>query len=81
MSERTPQQYLWEANEIAKAHGLYTVEVQDKVGERLITAYLLYRKNPSGGRGIKIGKRRDARDLLHLVKEAAGLNQPGKGAA
>lgn len=79
MSERTPQQVLWEARELCKAHGLYLVEVQDKVGEQYLTAYLLYRKNPAGGRGIKIGKRRDPADALRLVKTSAGIKDQAVG--
>ena len=72
---RTPQQYLWEVRELCQAHGLSFIEVQDKMGEHYITAYILYRKGLNGGPGIRVGKRRDAADLLRLVKATAGIRE------
>lgn len=64
---------MWEAREIAKAHHLFIVEVHDKDGDRYITAYVIYREDANGGRGIRIGKRRDPSALLHLVRTCAGV--------
>lgn len=73
MTARTPQQILFEARELAGRHGLYVIEVQDNHGERYVTAYVLFRRNPAGGRGQRIGKRRDPADVLRLIKTTAGI--------
>lgn len=65
---------MWEAREIAKAHHLFIVEVHDKEGDLYVTAYVVYREDQNGGRGIRIGKRRDPSTLLHLVKTSAGIS-------
>lgn len=64
---------MWEARNIAAAHHLFIVEVHDKEVDRYVTAYVVYREDANGGRGIRIGKRRDPSALLHLVRASAGI--------
>lgn len=71
--KRHPHQIVWEARQIAEAHHLFIVEVRDKVGDEYYTAYVVYRRNPEGGRGTRIGKRRNPSALLHLVRTCAGV--------
>jgi hypothetical protein len=55
---------------IAKNHGMYIVPVT----EGQATAYVLYREHPvKGQRGIRLGRRKNADDLLRLVKTCAGV--------
>ncbi len=68
-----PHQLLWEARELAKAHHLYIVEVHDKTGDKLITAYVVYRQAVNGTPKQRLGKRRDPADLLRFVKDCAGV--------
>lgn len=68
-----PHQLLWEARQLAKLHHLYIVEVQDKLGEQSLTAYVVYREAIAGVPKQRLGKRFHPRDLLGLVKHAAGV--------
>lgn len=69
----TPQQLLWQAREIARAHGLHIIEVQDKVGEHYFTEYVLYRNGVNGGPRTRLLKRRDPHDLLRELRWHAGV--------
>lgn len=60
------------AHHIAKQHNLYVVPVTD--------GFVVYRKNPTPkGRGIRLGRRKDAGALLAFVKrltQGAGVDAP-----
>jgi hypothetical protein len=68
-----PHQLLWQARQIAEAHGLFIVEVQDQIGQVLVTAYVVYRRAPNGARAQRLGKSRKPAGVLRLVRKAAGV--------
>jgi len=54
------------AHMLAKAHGLFIVEVTEKKGP----AYVVYRRSPvRGERSIRLGRRADPGALLHFVRK------------
>jgi len=75
-----PHQLLWEARQLAEAHHLFIVEVHDTIHQQQVTAYVLYRRGINGGRGVRLGKRRDPAALLRLVKTSAGIAKDKAGA-
>lgn len=68
-----PHQLLWEARQLAEAHHMYIVEVQDSIHHQLVTAYVLYRQAVGGVRKQRICKHREPADMLRAVKRAAGV--------
>jgi hypothetical protein len=69
--------YLWEAFDLAKKHQARIVTVAEKIDRRqpyrdgnLERAYVVYY------RGQRHGRRKDPRELLHLLQKVLGLNEP-----
>lgn len=73
MSAALPHQLLWEARQLAEAHNMFVVEVHDMIDRQPVTAYVVYRNAINGSPRQRLGKRRDPRALLDLVKHAAGV--------
>ncbi len=68
-----PHQLLWEARRLAEEHHMYVVEVHDKVGDQMVTAYVIYREARNGMPKMRLGKRREPKDVLRFVKTNAGV--------
>lgn len=73
MTKALPHQLLWEARELAKAHNMFIVEVQDTINRELVTAYVVYRNAINGSPRQRLGKRRDPAALLRFVKDCVGV--------
>jgi hypothetical protein len=64
---------LADARTLAQEHGLLILEKEDRIYDRQllihrqVTVWIVYRK-VAGGRATRIGKRRNAAELLRLVR-------------
>lgn len=67
------------AKDLAKAHRLRVVDVHEKKVEaglvRWVPAWVVYRAAP-GGRGTRLGRRRDPAALLHFIRQLIGGTAP-----
>jgi hypothetical protein len=80
-----PHQLLWQVRRICEeARTLYYIEVADKVGDKYVTAYVLYRRDGHSRRGSRLCKTRSPARLLGKVRTAAGIvertSKPAGGA-
>ena len=58
---------LEEARALCRAHHLFIAEVRDKVGERWVLGWVVYRDLGENIRPARLGRRRDPAQLLRFV--------------
>lgn len=73
MGTRLPDDPLQAARELAKRHHLFIADVTEKVGERWVSAWVVYRRGEPGCRGTRLGRRRDPSELYRWICRLAGV--------